>query len=76
MQGLLYGVKPEAWAPPDESNHLMVGLSRTPMRLEELERPVLPRDDWAVAKTRLTGICGSDAKQIFMDFGDALASIA
>ena len=28
------------------------------------------RDDWAVAKTRLTGICGSDAKMVFMDFGD------
>ena len=23
-----------------------------------------------MAKTRLTGICGSDAKQVFMDFGD------
>ena len=31
-------------------------------------RPI--RDDWAVAKTRLTGICGSDAKMVFMDFGD------
>jgi threonine dehydrogenase-like Zn-dependent dehydrogenase len=30
----------------------------------------LVRDDWAVARTRLTGICGSDAKQVFMDFGD------
>jgi threonine dehydrogenase-like Zn-dependent dehydrogenase len=40
------------------------------MRLEEMERPALVRDDWAVARTRLTGICGSDAKQVFMDFGD------
>ncbi len=54
----------------DESNKLMRGLSRTPMRLEELERPKLLRDDWCVAKTRLTGICGSDAKMVFMDFGD------
>ena len=55
MQGLLYGVRPERWTPPDESNHLMVGLSRTPMRLQELDRPTPIRDDWAVARTRLTG---------------------
>ncbi len=70
MQGLLYGVRPEKWAPPDDSNKLLVGLSRTPMVLKDLERPKLLRDDWAVAKTRLTGICGSDAKMVFMDFGD------
>jgi threonine dehydrogenase-like Zn-dependent dehydrogenase len=70
MQGLLYGVRPEPWAPPDDSNQLLVGLSRTPMVLKDLERPALVRDDWAVAKTRLTGICGSDAKMVFMDFGD------
>ena len=70
MQGLLYGVRPERWAPPDETNSLLVGLSRTPMVLRELDRPALYRDDWAVAKTRLTGICGSDAKMVFMDFGD------
>ena len=27
MQGLLYGVRPERWTPPDESNPLLVGLS-------------------------------------------------
>jgi threonine dehydrogenase-like Zn-dependent dehydrogenase len=70
MQGLLYGVRGDRWTPPDGSNSLMVGLSRTPMRLEELDRPTPFRDDWCVAKTRLTGICGSDAKMVFMDFGD------
>lgn len=70
MQGLLYGVRPERWTPPDDTNNLLVGLSRTPMVLKELDRPALQRDDWAVAKTRLTGICGSDAKMVFMDFGD------
>jgi threonine dehydrogenase-like Zn-dependent dehydrogenase len=70
MQGLLYGVRGEKWAPPDPTNKLMVGLSHVPMRLQELDRPGLLRDDWAVARTRLTGICGSDAKQVFMDFGD------
>jgi threonine dehydrogenase-like Zn-dependent dehydrogenase len=70
MQGLLYGVKPDRWAPPDADNHLLVGLSRVPMRMEELEQPHPRGDDWVVARTRLTGICGSDAKQVFMDFGD------
>lgn len=70
MQGLLYGVRPERWTPPDDTNDLLVGLSRTPMVLKDLDRPAVYRDDWAVAKTRLTGICGSDAKMVFMDFGD------
>ena len=76
MQGLLYGVRPEKWTPPDESNHLLVGLSHTPMVLRDLDRPSVRRDDWAVAKTRLTGICGSDAKMVFMDFGDDFADSA
>ena len=70
MQGLLYGIKPEQWDPPDDSNKLLKGLARTPMRMQELNVPTPLRDDWAVAKTRLTGICGSDAKMVFMDFGD------
>ncbi|HEY3844103.1 MAG TPA: alcohol dehydrogenase catalytic domain-containing protein [Acidimicrobiales bacterium] len=70
MQGLLYGVRPLPWTPPDEDNHLLVGLSRVPMRMEELDPPRPERDGWVMAKTRLTGICGSDAKQVFMDFGD------
>ena len=51
MQGLLYGVRGERWTPPDDANQLMVGLSKVPMRLQELERPTPLRDDWAVAKT-------------------------
>lgn len=70
MQGLLYGVRPEPWDAPDEGNPLLCGLARVPMRLMELESPALPRPDWVVARTRLTGICGSDAKQVFMDFGE------
>jgi len=70
MQGLLYGVRPERWTPPDPENQLLVGLSRVPMRMEELDQPVPTRPGWVMAKTRLTGICGSDAKQVFGDFGD------
>jgi threonine dehydrogenase-like Zn-dependent dehydrogenase len=70
MRGLTYGVAPDPWIPPDENNHLLVGLSKVPMRLEEREEPHPTRDGWVMAKSRLTGICGSDAKQVFSDFGD------
>jgi threonine dehydrogenase-like Zn-dependent dehydrogenase len=70
MKALLYGVRPETWTPPDRDNRLLVGLSKVPMRMEELPRAGPRGDDWAVAQTRMTGICGSDAKQVFMDFGD------
>jgi threonine dehydrogenase-like Zn-dependent dehydrogenase len=70
MQGLTYGVEPDPWTPPDDQNHLLVGLAKVPMRLEERPEPHPSRDGWVMAKTRLTGICGSDAKQVFSDFGD------
>ncbi|HEV8065312.1 MAG TPA: hypothetical protein VGP46_10795, partial [Acidimicrobiales bacterium] len=68
MQALLWGVRGEAWDPPDPDNHRMVGLSKVPMRLVDQEPPGLLGDDWVIARTRLTGICGSEAKQIFGDF--------
>lgn len=71
MQALVWGVKPDAWEAPDPSNRLMAGLARTPMRLEERQLPTRPGDDWVVAKTRLTGICGSESKQVFGDFADS-----
>jgi threonine dehydrogenase-like Zn-dependent dehydrogenase len=70
MKGLLYGVRPEPWEAPDSANPLMVGLSRAPMKYMDLDMPRLPRPDWVVAKTRMAGICGSEAKQVFMDFGE------
>ncbi len=39
----------------------------SPLRLREIPDPVLPAPDWAVARTRLCGLCGSDYKQIFMN---------
>ena len=38
------------------------------IRLEELPDARVPFDDWVLLKTRLTGICGSDYKQVFVDF--------
>ncbi len=70
MKGLVYGVRPDPWAPPDESNPLLVGLARSPMKLVDLDEPRPTRPGWVMARTRLTGICGSEAKQVFMDFGE------
>jgi threonine dehydrogenase-like Zn-dependent dehydrogenase len=70
MRALLYGVRPEPQPDPDEDNHLLRGLARTPMRLEDMADPDFLRPDWVVTKPRLTGICGSDSKQVFMDWGD------
>ncbi|MEY2566765.1 MAG: hypothetical protein QOE35_1294 [Actinomycetota bacterium] len=41
-----------------------------PLSLLELDDPQLFGPDWVHLKTRITGICGSDSKQILMDFGD------
>jgi threonine dehydrogenase-like Zn-dependent dehydrogenase len=38
-----------------------------PLALEEIPEPQLPADDWAVVRTRLCGICGSDLKEVFLD---------
>ncbi len=39
----------------------------SPMQLREIPAPALPASDWAVARTRLCGLCGSDYKQVFMN---------
>ena len=38
-----------------------------PIQLREIPEPALPADDWVLLRTRLTGICGSDTKQIFLN---------
>lgn len=39
----------------------------SPMQLRAIPSPALPAPDWAVARTRLCGLCGSDYKQVFMN---------
>src|SRR5581483_567818 len=70
VRALQWGVKPEAWEVPPDANELTLNFARSPMRLVEVDdaRPLLP--DWVVVKPRLVGICGSDAKQALMDFGE------
>jgi threonine dehydrogenase-like Zn-dependent dehydrogenase len=70
MKALLYGVAPEPWPVPPDANELLRNLARTPMKLTEIDRPRPLRRDWVVVRSRLTGICGSDAKQVFLDFGN------
>ena len=41
-----------------------------PLSLQELDDPELFGPDWVHVRTRMTGICGSDSKQVLMDFGD------
>ena len=73
MKALLYGVKPEPWPQPtgaDADNHLLKGLANTPMQLVDMDEPEFLLPDWVITKPRLTGICGSDSKQGFMDWGN------
>jgi threonine dehydrogenase-like Zn-dependent dehydrogenase len=70
VKALVFGVAPEPWTPPPGSGPLSDNLARTPVALQEVAdaRPLRP--DWYVTKPLLTGICGSDSKQILLDFGE------
>src|SRR5262245_54986711 len=73
MRALVFGVPaelPTGAAGDDHGDNLLVqNLAVTPMALQEVDRPALLGPDWVVLQTRLTGICGSDSKQVFMDAG-------
>ena len=58
---------PEPWEPPLGAGERTQRLATTPMALLYVDDPPLRGDDWAVLDTRMCGICGSDAKQVFMD---------
>ena len=71
MKALVFGIDPgtipdiEQTGPTD--NALLKGLSSTPMDLIEVEDPKPIGPDWLVLRSRMTGICGSDSKQVFME---------
>ncbi|MEZ5206343.1 MAG: zinc-binding dehydrogenase [Acidimicrobiales bacterium] len=72
MKALVFGTDPgPVPPPPDDANRLTRHLATTPMAVEDRPDPTLLADDWLVLQTRLTGICGSDTKQVLMDFDDA-----
>src|SRR5436190_3072100 len=55
--------------PSSPADQLLANLRSTPMALQELPDPGLLGPDWVILRTRMTGICGSDSKQVFMDTG-------
>ncbi|MBV8161547.1 MAG: alcohol dehydrogenase catalytic domain-containing protein [Acidimicrobiia bacterium] len=69
MKAVVFGIEPGST--PDvegrDGNALLDGLASTPMDLIEVEDPKLIGPDWVVLRSRLTGICGSDTKQVFME---------
>lgn len=69
MRALVYGVPPEPLEVPANESPLVQNLARTPTALRHVPNPALLHDDWVITRPRLTGICGSDSKQILMDFG-------
>ena len=71
MKALVFGVEAKGDSPPEDANALLKGLAATPMDLIEVEDPKPVGPDWVVLRSRLTGICGSDAKQVFMENADA-----
>ena len=76
MKALVYGVAPEPFEVRGDANTLTANLARTPTALQRVPDPQLPHEDWVVTRPRLTGICGSDSKQILMDFGEGDADNA
>ena len=42
--------------------------AHSPISLQDVPDPELPFEDWVLLDTRLCGICGSDYKQVFIDF--------
>jgi threonine dehydrogenase-like Zn-dependent dehydrogenase len=72
VKALVFGGRADPAPPaPADAPRLVRHLATTPMRLEEIDDPELRGPDWAVLRTRLTGICGSDTKQVLMDFDGA-----
>jgi threonine dehydrogenase-like Zn-dependent dehydrogenase len=72
VRALVFGElsDPPEPAPPD-APRLVRHLASTPMALREVPDPEVRGPAWAVLRTRLTGICGSDTKQVLMDFEGA-----
>jgi threonine dehydrogenase-like Zn-dependent dehydrogenase len=72
VKALVFGVDPgPVDPPPPDANRLQRNLATTFMALQHVADPQPLGPDWMVLRTRMTGICGSDTKQVLMDFDDA-----
>ena len=77
MRALVYGTTPEPWTPPADATRLAQNLASTPCALREMPDATPLRPDWVVVRPTLTGICGSDAKQVLLDFeGDTDSALS
>lgn len=77
MRALVFGTAPQAYEPPPAAPPLVQNLASTPCALVDVPdaRPLRP--DWYVVRPSLTGICGSDAKQVLLDFeGDTDSALS
>ena len=70
MRALVFGVAGEPFDVPEDANPLAKNLARSPVALKDVPDPQPLHDDWVITRPRLTGICGSDSKQILLDFGE------
>ncbi|MDX6232267.1 MAG: hypothetical protein QOH68_1251 [Nocardioidaceae bacterium] len=70
MKALVFGVDTQPWTPPEGATGLAMNLAVTPVALRDLPDAKPLRADWLVTRPLLTGICGSDSKQILLDFGE------
>ena len=68
MRALIFGVEPEPQERVETDNRLLRALQKAPMRLVEMDDPGFLGSDWVITKPRLTGICGSESKQVFFDY--------
>ena len=71
VKALQFLTDPEPWPDagrPDDAPLLLRNLAPTPMALVELPDPPLVGRRLDGLRNRLTGICGSDSKQVLMDF--------
>ena len=69
MRALVYGTKTQPFdVPATATSQLSQALATTPCALKEIPDAQPLRPDWYVTRPLLTGICGSDAKQILLDF--------
>jgi threonine dehydrogenase-like Zn-dependent dehydrogenase len=73
VKALVFGEFPDPMPPqpPEDAPRLVKHLASTPMSLIDVDEPRLLGPDWAVIRPRMTGICGSDTKQVLMDFEGA-----
>jgi threonine dehydrogenase-like Zn-dependent dehydrogenase len=76
MKALVFGVPGEPFDVPGDANTLVRNFASSPVALQEVPDPQPLHDDWVITRPRLTGICGSDSKQVLLDFGEGDADNA